>query len=50
MSSAPKSPVPLLLFQSASYVDLFKISIVKLQQNQGTVKAQLHEKYQGKDN
>lgn len=38
-SSALKSPVSLLVFQSASYVDLFKISIVTLQNSQGTVKA-----------
>lgn len=44
-SSALKSPVSLLLFLSASYVDLFKTSIAKLKQSQGTVKAQLNKKY-----
>lgn len=43
-SSALKSPVSLLLSQSTSYVNLFKIIIVKLQHSQGTVKAQLNRK------
>jgi len=43
-SSTLKSLESLLFFQSTSYVNLFNISIVKLQHSQGTVKARLNRK------
>lgn len=39
----------LLFFQSPSYVDLFKINIVKFQHSQGIIK-NLIENIKGKDN